>query len=102
MTAIDPGTDVTAVFACIRADEVILEPGHAATSARNRLAATVTAIHFESALVRVDLDCGFALAAFITRAALRELSLDTGSKVSAMIKAPAVHLVPRESHATGS
>ena len=96
LMALDPGTGVTDVFACIRADEVILEPGHALTSARNRLAATVTAVHSENALVRVDLDCGFPLAAVITRAALRELNLAAGSKVSAMIKAPAVHLVPRE------
>ena len=54
-------------------------------------------MHLEGALVRVDLDCGFALSAFITRAALRELNLTEGSKVSAMIKAPAVHLVPRAS-----
>lgn len=96
LVALDPGIEVTDVFACIRADEVILEPGPTPTSARNRLAATVTAVHLESALVRVDLDCGFPLAAFITRAALRELNLSAGSKVSAMIKAPAVHLVPRE------
>lgn len=96
LTALDPGTGITEVFACIRADEVILEPGPAPTSARNRLPATVTAVHQESALVRVDLDCGFPLAAFITRASLRELGLGPGSKVSAMIKAPAVHLVPRE------
>ena len=99
LMALDPGTGVTDVFACIRADEVILEPGHAPTSARNRLPATVTAVHLENALVRVDLDCGFPLAAFITRAALRELNLSPGSTVSAMVKAPAVHLVPRESAA---
>lgn len=95
LTALDPGTEVTEVFACIRADEVILEPGPTPTSARNRLAATVTAVHLESALARVDLDCGFPLAAFITRAALRELALREGSPVTAVIKAPAVHLVPR-------
>ena len=99
LIAVDPGTEVIDVFACIRADEVILEPGPAPTSARNRLAATVTAVHLESALVRVELDCGFPLAAFITRASLRELNLSPGSKVSAMIKAPAVHLVPREAAA---
>lgn len=99
LMALDPGTEVTEVFACIRADEVILEPGDTPTSARNRLAATVTAVQLESALVRIDLDCGFPLAAFISRAALRELNLVAGSKVMAMIKAPAVHLVPREAGA---
>ncbi len=96
LTALDPGEDIHLVFACIRADEVILEPGLAPTSARNRLAATVKAIHREGALVRVDLDCGFAFSASITRAAERELNLREGLALTAVIKAPAIHLVPRE------
>jgi molybdate transport system ATP-binding protein len=96
LTALDPGEGITLVFACIRADEVILEPGLAPTSARNRLPASVRAIHHEGALVRIDLDCGFAFSASITRAAERELNLREGSSVSAVIKAPAIHLVPRE------
>ena len=96
LTALDPGAGVEFVFACIRADEVIIEPGASPTSARNRLAATVTAIHVESAMVRVELDCGFPLTAYITRAALRDLELREGSKIKAVIKAPAVHLVARE------
>ena len=96
LTALDPGASVVHVFACIRADEVILEPGATATSARNRLAATVIAIHDEGTLLRVDLDCGFPLAARITRPALRELELREGSGVSAIIKAPAVHVIPRD------
>ena len=95
LTALDPGEGIELVFACIRADEVILEPGLSPSSARNRLKATVTTIQFESALVRVGLDCGFPLTAYITRAALRDLDLREGSKVSAVIKAPAVHLVSR-------
>lgn len=96
LTALDPGASVSHVFACIRADEVILEPGATASSARNRLAATVTAIQDEGTLVRVDLDCGFPLAVRITRPALRELGLHPGSSVSAILKAPAVHVIPRD------
>lgn len=96
LTALDPGREVDLVFACIRAEEVIIEPVVAATSARNRLAATVKAIYPESPLVRIELDCGFTFFAYITRAALRELELAPGSSVSAIIKAPAVHLVPRQ------
>lgn len=96
LTALDPGEGITLVFACIRADEVILEPGLAPTSARNRLAATVKTIHQEGALVRVDLDCGFAFSASVTRAAEREMSLHEGLALTAVIKAPAIHLVPRE------
>lgn len=100
LTALDPGADITLVFACIRADEVILEPGPAPTSARNRLAARVMAIHSEGPLVRVELDCGFALSASITRAAQRDLALAEGQAVTAVIKAPAVHLIPRGGRAT--
>ena len=95
LIALDPGLEVDLVFACIRADEVILDPSPSPTSARNRLAARVKAVHPEGSLVRVELDCGFPLAAFITRAALRDLDLRVGAAVSAVIKAPAVHLVPR-------
>lgn len=95
LIALDPGEGIEEVFACIRADEVVLEPGVSPTSARNRLAASVTAIHPEGPLVRIDLECGFAFAAFVTRAAARELDLRPGSPVSAIIKAPAIHLVPR-------
>jgi molybdate transport system ATP-binding protein len=96
LTALDPGPDIDLVFACIRADEVIVESGQGPTSARNRLPATIRAIHTEGPLVRLELDCGFALAAYITRVSLREMKLETGSVVNAVIKAPAVHLVPRD------
>lgn len=95
VTALDPGPDVDLVFVCIRATEVILEPVVSATSARNRLAARVNAIHPEGPLARVELDCGFTFFAYITHAALRELELREGASVSAIIKAPAIHLVPR-------
>lgn len=95
LTALDPGEGVESVFACIRAEEVLLEGDDHATSARNRLVATVSALHPEGALVRVDLHCGFALAAYVTRSAERDLGLVVGSRVRAVIKAPAVHLVPR-------
>ena len=95
LTALDPGQGVDLVFACIRADEVIIESGKTPTSARNRLPSTILAIHVEGALVRIEMDCGFALTAYITRTALRELDLHEGSSVSAIVKAPAVHLVVR-------
>jgi len=95
LTAIDPGAGIEHVFACIRADEVVIEPAAGPTSARNRLRATILAIRPEGPLVRIDLDCGFPLAASITRAALRDLELHDGSTVNAVVKAPAVHLIPR-------
>lgn len=84
------------VFVCIRAEDVTLEPSESgATSARNHLAATVRAISSTGALARVSVDCGFPLTALVTRSALEELRLQSGSPVRAAIKAGSVHLVPR-------
>lgn len=84
------------VYACIRAEDVALElssPAHA--SARNHLAAHVVSIAPEGPLERVALDCGFLLDALITRQSREELRLSVGSRVTAVIKATAIHLVPR-------
>ncbi len=81
---------------CIRAEEVILAAeGAAASSARNRLRARVTSLTREGPLVRVNLDCGFPLAALVTRQAVEELGLREGRAVAAWIKAGAVHLICR-------
>jgi molybdate transport system ATP-binding protein len=74
----------------------VLERGETgATSARNRLIGTVRGVTATGALVKVSLDCGFPLAAVVTRAAVDDLHLEEGARVSASMKAGAVHLVPR-------
>lgn len=96
MTALAPAMTTTDVFVCIRAEDVVLEPvGSGTTSARNRLVGTVRALTPMGALVRVDVDCGFALSAIVTRAAQEDLHLAVGASVIAVLKAGAVHLVPR-------
>ena len=89
-----------AVLVCIRAEDVALEaPRGPSTlrSARNQLSARVTSVSPSGPLVRVDLDAGFGLTAYITRPALEELELSLGSPVLAVIKSPAVHLISRDS-----
>lgn len=84
------------VLVCIRGEDVVLHrraPG--GDSVRNRLSGRVAWIRSEGALVRVGIDCGFPLAATITRPAAEELELRPGSEVGAAIKATAVHLIPR-------
>jgi molybdate transport system ATP-binding protein len=46
-------------------------------------------------MVRVGLDCGFPLAALLTAQACEEMFLHQGDAVSALIKAPHIHLIPR-------
>jgi molybdate transport system ATP-binding protein len=96
LLAVDAGDLGDVCYACIRAEEVVLErsPTHA-TSARNELVATVVSLADEGPLARVVLDCGFRLVALVTRTSVRELALVPGARVAALIKAPAIRLVGR-------
>ncbi len=86
------------VLVCVRAEDVAVElPSSAGStrSPRNQLPAQITGVVTDGALVRVELDAGFALTAYITRPALAELGLEVGSRVVASVKSPAVHLITR-------
>lgn len=83
------------VLVSIRGEDVMLErTGPTAISARNRLPARVLQVRHGSPLYCVELDAGFTLSALITRPACEELELRPGMEVTAIIKAPAVHLIP--------
>jgi molybdate transport system ATP-binding protein len=85
------------VFVCIRGEDVILQRGgDGASSVRNRLAARVVAVRPDSPLTRVELDAGFPLFAFVTRPAYQDLNLRPGEEVTALIKAPSIHLIARK------
>jgi molybdate transport system ATP-binding protein len=98
LVGVDPGGALDAAFACIRAEEIVIEeaPG-ADSSARNLLRGTVVARAEEGPLVRLRLDCGapVVLVALVTRASADRLGLVPGRSVAALVKAPAVRLVPR-------
>ena len=96
LVAVDPGGLEREAFACIRAEEIVLEEVRAApTSARNLLAGTVASRADEGPLVRVRLDCGVPLVALVTRASADRLGLVPGRAIAALVKAPSVRLVPR-------
>jgi molybdate transport system ATP-binding protein len=96
--ALAPPGDVRDVFVCIRGEEVVLERDSGAiSSVRNRLRARVVAMGAGVPLMRVELDAGFPLFAFITRPACEALNLHPGETIVALIKAPSIHLIPRNS-----
>jgi molybdate transport system ATP-binding protein len=94
LTAVSPLKERD-VFVCIRGEDVALERSVGAGSARNRLKARVIAIAPGSPLMRIQLDAGFPLFALVTRPAAEELQLRPGAEVTAVIKAPAIHLIPK-------
>jgi molybdate transport system ATP-binding protein len=84
------------VYVCIRAEDVILlAGGDTPSSARNHLSAVVKSVTRDGPLMRVELDCGFALTALVTKQACEELALEPGNPVVALVKAPHIHLIPR-------
>jgi len=85
------------VLVCIRAEDVALYPPDVQPggSPRNTLPGTVVGVVDEGPLVRVELDCGFALFAHVTRQAARELDLTAGGRAVAVVKTPSVHLIER-------
>jgi len=89
-----PGAEV---LVCIRAEDIAISVSTEAerSSQRNRVAAIIRGITAEGPLVRVDLDAGFGLAAYITRPAVEDLELTIGSRVHALFKSQAVHVIPR-------
>jgi molybdate transport system ATP-binding protein len=94
LTAVSPANTARELFICIRGEDVVLQrDATTASSVRNRLAARVVALHPGSPLTRVELDAGFPLFALVTRPACEELELRPGATVTALIKAPAVHLI---------
>jgi molybdate transport system ATP-binding protein len=93
VAATDSGREV---FVCIRGEDVALQRGPAGEiSPRNRLDAVVEMLTPDGPLVRVNLDCGFPLVALVTRPAASDLGLSPGERLTAVVKAPAVHLIPR-------
>jgi len=97
LTALALATASPEVFVCIRGEDVILQrdTSGVTSSVRNRVSARVISLRPEGPLVRVELDAGFPLFALITRPASAELGLREDEFVTALIKAPAIHLVPR-------
>jgi molybdate transport system ATP-binding protein len=85
------------VYVCIHAEDVMLHKGVLSTqsSARNRLVGRIQSLDREGPMVRVSLDCGFPLKALVTNHACQDMRLREGEGITALLKAPAIHLVSR-------
>jgi molybdate transport system ATP-binding protein len=96
LVGVDPGGLERDAYACVRAEEIVLEeaPG-APSSAQNLLPGVVVRRTEEGPLVRITLDVGFPLVALVTRSSAERLALAPGRPIAALVKAPAVRLVPR-------
>jgi molybdate transport system ATP-binding protein len=96
LVGVDPGGLEDVAYACVRAEDVVLEraDGHD-SSAQNHLHGAVAARRDEGPLVRITVACGVPLVALVTRASAERLGLAPGAPVCAVVKAPNVRIVPR-------
>jgi tungstate transport system ATP-binding protein len=85
------------VYLCLRPEDVTLYlpenlPGN--SSARNQLHCQVTHLSHQGHFIRVHLDAGFPLTALVTRPSAQEMGIQPGSKMLAVFKSSAIHLIP--------
>ena len=96
LIAADPKDNQTDYFVCIRGENITLETGRAAqSSARNHIPGIVREIAPAGSVWKVTVDVGCDVVALVTKQALEDLSLTTGTQVFAVFKASAVHLIGR-------
>src|SRR5258707_3216840 len=96
--ALSPARVSGQVYVCIRAEDVMLESGATArqSSARNHLIGRIRSLDREGSMARVGIDCGFPLKALVTYQACEDMGLRDEMEVTALVKAPAIRLIPRE------
>jgi len=85
------------VVLCIRPENVTLsiDPGGAVTSARNTFHGIIETITPLGPYLKVLINCGFPLTAYVTKSSLENLSLKEGQHLTASVKATAIHVVKR-------
>lgn len=89
------------VLVCLRPEDVILyatnghDRGTPRSSARNQFPGRITHVEQRGSLYKVLVDCGFPLAALVTKQSFVELDLKAGRQVEASFKATAAHVIER-------
>ncbi|MBU5638175.1 ABC transporter ATP-binding protein [Geomonas sp. Red69] len=85
------------VYCCIRPENVTVSVSHPdpKTSARNLYPGRVVEVSSMGPFLKLRLDCGFMLTAYVTRESFAKLELCEGKEVYASFKATSVHLIRR-------
>ena len=86
------------VYLGVRPENVVVDITRPmkAPETRNVFPAKITEISSLGPFLRVNLDCGFSLVAYLTREAFASLKLEAGKEVFASFKATAAHLIQKK------
>ena len=101
LTALAEGAASAGCYVCIRAQNVTLVSDAAPGDGINRISGQVRAVLREGPMVRVELDCGFPLAALVPQQVCRDLAVQEGDRLAAQVNPEAVHLIPAVSSLPG-
>lgn len=85
-----------AVLACVRPEDIMLSLARVSSSARNSFAGEIGRVVAVGPLARVEIDCGFALLALVTKRSAEEMGLAKGKPVYATFKATGVHVIKKD------
>jgi len=85
------------VYCCIRPENVTVSVNNPSekSSARNVFAGRIVEIASMGPFLKLRLECGFTLTAYVTRESFANLELSEGKAVYASFKATSVHLIRR-------
>lgn len=85
------------VYCCIRPENVTVSVSHPQekSSARNHYRGRVVEVASMGPFLKLQLDCGFPLTAYLTRESFANLALSEGKEIYASFKATSVHLIRR-------
>ncbi|MFA4888137.1 MAG: ABC transporter ATP-binding protein [Candidatus Omnitrophota bacterium] len=84
------------VFICIRPEDVVISRHTDSSSARNHFNARITNIEPWRLGYKLNLECGFNLAASVTGQSIENLNLKINEEVFVSFKATAIHVIRRE------
>ncbi|HBA87189.1 MAG TPA: ABC transporter ATP-binding protein [Geobacter sp.] len=95
--AVGDGNPGDHVYCCIRPENVTVSVDHPVekSSARNVYPGRIAEIASMGPFLKLQLDCGFPLTAYVTRESFANLELCEGKDVHASFKATSVHLIRR-------
>jgi len=85
------------VYCCIRPENVTVSVSHPSgqSSVRNAYPGRIVEVSSMGPFLKLQLDCGFPLTAYVTRESFAHLALCEGKEIYASFKATSVHLIRR-------
>ncbi len=92
-SALEKGDEV---FVCVRPEDVTVSENRALREVRNSFEGVITGVEPFGLAYMLNLDCGFPLAAFVSRQSAEDMELSDGRQIRASFKSAATHLIKRD------